>query len=166
AESEGGSYGGICDIFPFTPRRAEDIAEGALESLNEICGIEGLRQVFILPRAARTTGLGEQKVISPGSVLGIGTRAVGLWTEKPEPGVKVAIPLERLSAIEDVTILLYGRLSFLSFGGRLTIRYNTLARFALEPALLDLRKRLGGSPQPLPREDERSPVLPIKWECL
>src|SRR5208283_2286230 len=35
AESEGGSYGGICDIFPFTPRRAEDIAEGALESLNE-----------------------------------------------------------------------------------------------------------------------------------
>ena len=166
-ESEDGScHRGICDIFPSTPRRTEDIAEGALKSLNEICGIEGLRQIFMIPWAVRSTGFGEQKVISPGSVLGIGTRAIGLWTEKPEPGVKIAIPLERLSAIEDVTILLYSRLSFLSFDGRLTIRYNTLARFALEPALQDLRKRLAGPPQPLPRENEKSPQLPIKWECL
>ena len=166
-ENEGGSsHRGICDIFPFTPRRTEDIAEGALKSLTEACGIEGLRQVFMIPWATRATGFGEQMVISPGSVLGIGTRAVGLWTGKPEPGVKIVIPLERLSAIEDVTILLYSRLSFLSFGDRLTIRYNTLARFALEPALLELRKQLAGSPQPLPREDGESPELPIKWESL
>ena len=43
-------------------------------------------------------------------------------------GREGAIPLERLSAIEDVTILLYGRLSFISPSERLTIRYNTLAR--------------------------------------
>jgi hypothetical protein len=166
-ESEGGSYHrGACDIFPFTPRRPEDIAEGARESLNEICGIEALRQIFVIPGAVRKTGFGEQKVISPEGVLGIGTRAVGLWTAKPEPGVKIAIPLERLSALEDVTVLLYGRLSFLSLGGRLTIRYNTLARFALEPALLELRKRLAGSPQPLPCADECSLHVPIKWECL
>jgi len=65
-----------------------------------------------------------------------------------------------------MTILLYGRLSFLSFGGRLTIRYNTLARFALEPALRELRKRLAGPPQPLPCGDEGSLRLPVKWECL
>jgi hypothetical protein len=153
-------------VFPRSPRGAEDIAEGALESLTQICGLEGLHQVFMIPQAARATGYGDQKVISPPTVLGIGTRAVGLWTERPEPGVKIAIPLERLSAIEDVTILLYGRLSFVSLGGRLTIRYNTLARCALEPALLELRRRLAGSPQPLPREDESSPALPIKWESL
>jgi hypothetical protein len=166
-ESEGGSYHrGTCDVFPSTPRRAEDVAAGALEALNEVCGIEALRQVFMIPWSARSTGGGDQKVISPGSVLGIGTRAVGLWTEKPEPGVKIAIPLERLSAIEDITILLYSRLSFLSFGERLTIRYNTLARYALEPALLELRERLAGSPQPLPPEEEGCPELPIKWESL
>ncbi len=167
AESEAGSYHrGVCDIFPFTPRRREDVADGALESLRDVCGIEGLRQVFIIPWVVRKTGFGEQKVISPESVLGIGTRAVGLWTAKPEPGVKIAIALERLSAMEDVTILLYGRLSFLSFGQRLTIRYNTLARFALEPALLELRKSLAGAPQALPCREEGSPKLPIKWELL
>jgi hypothetical protein len=105
-------------------------------------------------------------VISPRSVLGIGARAIGLWTEEPEPGVKVAIPLERLSAIEDITILLYGRLSFISFDDRLTIRYNTLARFALEPALHELRRRLAGSPQPLPPDAEECPELPAKWKSL
>ena len=165
-EPEEGSFPrGTCDVFPSSPRRIEDVAEGALKALNEICGIEELRQVFMIPWAVRSMGLGEQKVISPGSVLGIGTRAVALWTGKPEPGVKIAIPLERLSAIEDVTILLYSRLTFLSLGCQLPIRFNTLARFALEPALLELRQRLAGVPQPLPIE-ETPPDLPIKWVSL
>ena len=163
--AEGSFARGSCDVFPFSPRRTEDVADGALKALNEICGIEELRQVFVIPWAVRTTGQGDQKVISPGSVLCIGTRAIALWTEEPEPGVKIAIPLERLSAIEDVVILLYSRLTFLSPACHLTIRYNTLARFALEPALLELRGRLAGSPQPLPIE-EAKPDLPIKWECL
>jgi hypothetical protein len=166
-EGEGGSYfRGACDIFPYVPRRSEDIPEGALDSLSEVCGFEGLRQIFVIPWAARSTGFGDQKVISPRSVLGIGARAIALWTEEPSPGVKVAIPLERLSAIEDITILLYGRLSFISFGDRLTIRYNTLARFALEPALHELRKRLAGSPQPLPPDATECPELPAKWKSL
>jgi hypothetical protein len=165
--SEGASYlRGACDVFPYVPRQAEDVPEGALETLGDVCGFEGLGQVFIIPWAARSTGLGDQRVISPASVLGIGARAVGLWTEKPEPGVKVAIPLERISAIEDITILLYGRLSFISLGDRLTIRYNTLARFALEPALRELRKRLAGPPQPLPADAGECPELPAKWEGL
>jgi len=165
-EGEGSSYNrGIYDIFPRTPRRAEDVPEGAFESLNASCSLEGLRQVFVIPRAVRSTGCGDQKVISPGSVLGVGTRAVGLWTEKPGRGVKVLIPLDRLAAIEDLTILLYGRLSFLSFAEKLTIRYNTLARSNLRPALLELRERLAGSPLPLPLEEEVA-ELPIKWKRL
>ncbi len=119
----------------------------------------------MIPRSARLTGCGEEKVISPHSVLGIGTRAVGLWTGEPGPGVKVVIPMERLSAIEDVTILLYGRLSFISASGRLTIRYNTLARSGLEPALLELRQRLAGPPGTLPIEDSVAQELPDEVEA-
>jgi len=167
SESEDGSYfRGVCDVFPYVPRRAEDLPSGALDALIECCSLEGLRQVFMIPRAARLAGCGDQKVICPRSVLGIGTRAVGLWTEEPEPGVKVVISLERLSAIEDVTILLYGRLSFISPSERLTIRYNTLARSGLGPALLELRQRLAGPPEVLPREDPGVRELPVKWKRL
>jgi hypothetical protein len=161
-EKEGGSYfRANRGSYPFTPRRAEDIPRGALESLREICRVEGLHQVFIIPRAVR--GLGAQKLISPNSVLAIGARAVGLWTEKPEPGVKVSILLDEVAAIEDITILLYGRLSFLPFGDRLTIRYNTVARPELEPSLLELRKRLAGPAQRVPQENESMGELPCKW---
>ena len=106
-------------------------------------------------------------MLSPLCVLGVGTRAVGLWTEEPERGIKVLIPLDRIGSIEDVTILLYGRLSFCSFTERLTIRYNTLARSILRPALLSLRERLAGPPLPLPEPaGSRRPDLPIKWTRL
>jgi hypothetical protein len=167
SESEGGSFfRGVCDVFPCVPRRAEDIAGGALDALIECCSLEGLRQVFMIPRSARLTGCGDEKVISPHGVLGIGTRAVGLWTGEPGPGVKAVIPIERLAAIEDVTILLYGRLSFISASGRLTIRYNTLARSGLEPALLELRQRLAGPPETLPIELSVAQELPVKWKRL
>jgi len=165
AEEEGGAgQRGIYDVFPRLARREEDVPPGALEGLNAGCSLSALRQVFLIPMAVRSTG--HEKVVSPASVLGIGNRAVGLWTEKPRAGVKVLIPLERLSAIEDVTILLYGRLSFFSFGDRLTIRYNTLARSSLRPVLLELRQRLAGAPLPLPQEQESAAELPIKWRRL
>jgi hypothetical protein len=105
-------------------------------------------------------------VISPNSVLAIGARAVGLWTEKPQPGIKITIPLEEVAAIEDLTILLYGRLSFVPFGQQLTIRYNTVARNALEPALFELRKRVAGPALEIPEEDHGATVLPFKWHNL
>jgi hypothetical protein len=135
-----------------------------MESLRDHCETEGLSQLVIFPRAVRSTGWRDQKVISPFSVLAVGSRAVGLWADEPEPGVKAIIPLERIAAIEDVTILLYGRLSFISFGIRLTVRYNTLARSGLLPALLRLRRILAGFPRPIPPEDKGEAELPFKWK--
>ncbi|MGA2642555.1 MAG: hypothetical protein ABSG21_16825 [Spirochaetia bacterium] len=135
-----------------------------MDSLSEICGIGDLHQVFIIPWAVRSTGFRNQRVISPNSVLTLGARAVGLWTEKPQPGIKVLIPLEHMAAIEDVTILLYGRLSFLPFGDRLTIRYNTVCREALEPALLALRNRLAGPAQEIPPAENEVAELSFKWQ--
>jgi hypothetical protein len=166
-EGEGGSYyRGIYDVFPRLPRCEEEVPPGALQALDSTCGLAGLHQLLLIPMAVRATGHGEQKVISPASVLGLGTRAVGLWTEKPQAGVKVLIPLDRISAIEDVTILLYGRLSFFSFTERLTIRYNTLARSSLRQVLLELRQRLAGPPLPLPLEEAGAAELPIKWRRI
>lgn len=166
-EAEGGSYfRAERASHPYTPRRAEDIPAGALESVEEVCGIRDLSQIFIIPQAVRSIGWLSQKVISPNSVLAIGDRAVGLWTEKPQPGVKLLIHLERVAAIEDITILLYGRLSFVPFGDRLTIRYNTVARQEMEPALLALRKRLAGSAQQMPPQEYADGELPFKWKVL
>jgi len=166
-EAEGGSYfRSERASHPYTPRRLEDVPAGALESLEEECGVRALNQIFVIPLAVRSIrGLG-QKVISPNSVLALGNRAVGLWTEKPQAGVKLTIPLERVAAIEDVTILLYGRLSFVPFGDRLTIRYNTVARQEMEPALLALRERLAGSAYPLPPTEHDAAELPFKWHVL
>jgi hypothetical protein len=68
--------------------------------------------------------------------------------------------------MKDVTILLYGRLSFYSTAQRLRIRYNTVTRIGLEPALLELRRRLTGPAQRTPRDDLGAPALPFKWDRL
>jgi hypothetical protein len=165
--SEGGSYfRERRGSYPVTPRRAEDVPAGAMESLAETCGVEDLHQVFIIPLAVRSTGVRGRNVISPRSVLALGSRAVGLWTEKPQPGVRVVITLDELAAVEDRTILLYGRLSFLSPGQSLRIRYNMVARGGLERALLELRRRLTGPARPIPQESLGTPPLPFKWKVL
>jgi len=167
AEAESrGFYRGIYEIFPRAPRREEDVPAMARAALGECCRVTSFRQFFLVPGAVRSTGVAEQKVISPDSVLALGTSAVALWTATPDPGVKVLIPLSRLAAVEDATVLLYSRLRLVSFEETLTVRYNTLARPGLRPALLDLRERLCGAPQPLPLEEPAAAHLPLKWRRL
>jgi len=166
-ETEGGSYfRAERTSYPRTPRRVEDIPAGAKESLEETCGFLSLEQLFVIPFAVRSIGWRGNKVISPSSVLALGDQAVGLWTEKPTAGVKLTIPLDRVAAIEDVTVLLYGRLSFVPFGDWLTIRYNTVARRDMEPSLLELRKRLAGAAEPLPPAEQTAFGLPFKWKVI
>jgi len=151
---------------PFTPRRFQDLPDGSWEALADPCGIDDLHQVLVIPWAVRPVGLGRREVISPNSVLAVGTRAVGLWTEKPEPGTKVIIPVEQVAALEDVIILLYGKLSFIPFSQRLTIRYNTVCRRGFEPALVELRKRLAGTPRHLAKVDVPASNLSYKWKNI
>jgi hypothetical protein len=144
------------------PRSREEIPGGAVEGLWDACGLEGPGQAFILPFAVRSTGTRGVLVMTPASVLMIGPRAVGLWTEGASPGVKAVIPVGDLAAIEDVTVLLYGRLSFLAAGRRITIRYNTVGRSMLEPALLSLRRLMAGPAREVPREGDEA-ALSFKW---
>ena len=49
---------GLYDVFPHTPRRAEDLPKGALETLNRGCSLEGLEQLFVISAAVRSIGWG------------------------------------------------------------------------------------------------------------
>jgi hypothetical protein len=166
-ELDGGFYfRGNYAAHPYVPRKPDELPRGALESLEGPCGVEDLSQILIIPSSVRLIGLGNRKVITPLEVLAVGARAVGLWTATPQPGPKAIIPLADLAAVEDVHILLYGRLSFLSPDQRLTIRYNTVCRRVLEPPLQALRKRLAGPGRGLLQRCTEPPELPFKWSFL
>jgi hypothetical protein len=174
-EREGGFYyRGYYAGHPSVPRKPDDVPAGAFESLRDACSVSEIGQLLVVPSCVRLIGQGSRKVITPQQVLGIGARAVGLWTEKPAPGLKISIPRETLCAIEDVHILLYGKLSFISSAQRMTIRYNTVCRRVLEPLLSSLRKTLAGPGLTLPSracaEAEggvANPAgIPYKWNFL
>lgn len=174
-EREGGFYyRGYYAGHPSVPSTPDDLPAGSFESLRQACSVTDLGQLLVIPSCVRLIGQGSRKVITPQQVLGIGAQAVGLWAEKPEPGLKVSIPLDSLCAIDDVHILLYGKLSFISSTRRLTIRYNTVCRRVLEPILSALRKTLAGPGLPVPsracpdQEDGASApaVIPFKWNFL
>lgn len=148
--------------YPFVPLKTEEVPAGAWDTLREACGVESLEQIFVVPASVRDTGWRSPKVITPTEVLAIGSRAVGLWTGAPDPGVKLVIGLPEVASIEDVQILLYGRLSFLSAKTRLTIRYNTVSRHLLDPSLIALRKSLAGSRCRVPPQEDGA-ALPYKW---
>jgi len=167
SEQDGGFYfRGNYAGHPCVPRNLEQMPVGAFDSLEGPCGVEELRQILIIPSSVRATGLGNQKVITPLQVLAVGARAVGLWAAKPEPGTKVIVTLKDLAAIEDVQILLYGRLSFLARDQRLTIRYNTVCRRVLEPPLHTLRRRIAAPGCAPPQPSGKAPPLPFKWNFL
>ena len=166
-EREGGFYfRGIYAGHPYIPRTQEDLPAGAWETLGDKCGVKTLRQLLVIPPSVRSTGLGSGKVITPLEILALGSRAVGLWTEKPEPGLRVTISLDELAGVEDVQILLYGRLSFLSSARRVTIRYNLVCRRMMEPTLLELRKKVAGPGLKVPCEPPQSIEIPFKWNFL
>jgi len=87
---------------PSVPKKPGDLPAGAFESLQDTCGVKELGHTLIIPSCVRATARGNRRVITPLQVLAVGDIAVGLWAEKPQPGVKVCIALDKLSAIEDV----------------------------------------------------------------
>jgi hypothetical protein len=149
---------------PYRPSRWQDVPVGAVDALDAASGARRLEQFFVIPAGCRPTGLRRARhVATPTQVLALGDDAIALWVDSAQPpAVRARIALEALAAIDDRQVLLDGRLSFLSAEGQLTIRYNTVARAQLEPAITTLRAVVAGEPSPLPAHaapDE----LPLKW---
>jgi hypothetical protein len=126
-----------------------------------------LEQFFVIPTGCRRTGSRRTRhITTPTQVLGLGDDAIALWVDAPpRPGVRVIIALDMLAAIDDVEFLLDGRLSFLSADDRLTVRYNTVGRSSVEPAIGAVRAAVAGDPSPLPGQPVTA-ELPVKWRNI
>ena len=174
---------------PYRPLREADVPASALTALGTDCGAGDLRQLLVIPASVRPISAGRRWrwVSTPTQVLGLGTRAVGLWVARSHEGgpaevprggaagappsmadqvgeIRETIPLRDLAFVEDARILLSGRLAFVAQGRALRVRYSTVARYDLRPALDDVRVALAG--EPLAVGEPAVPPLPVKWQIL
>ncbi|MGA3056804.1 MAG: hypothetical protein ABSE70_02015 [Candidatus Limnocylindrales bacterium] len=145
----------------------------ALAALGSDCGPLPLDSLFVVPRTTRLIGP-RQCVLTPAKVLAFGDGAVGLWIDDG-PGRVIAIPIDRLMAIDDRQILLHGRLRLIAVEGDLVVRYNTTERADLRDNLAWLRRRVATTSVPtgsgflwLSRRGEQNDPqrLPFKWRFL
>ena len=150
---------------PFRPPSWEDLPDGSGDALDQACGLERLDQLFVIPACSRWIG-GNICVWTPTQVLAFGTRAMALWVDVERgPKIPVEIPKDELWAVGNTRILLYSRLVFYGRTQQLRIRYNTVARPQLEPALASLRREIAGPYLAVPPQP-KALDLPFKWSVI
>jgi hypothetical protein len=159
---------------PFTPTRLDDIPERSLAALEPICGRLPLDRLFVLPAATRLVDP-VSCVVTPVMVLAFGDEQIGLWVDAGAVGRTLTTPVDRLLAIDDRLILLYGRLRFIAPDGPLVVRYSTVSRGSVGGNVERLRRTMTtrayavrpafvwNAPGAAPPDPWR---LPVKWRRL
>jgi hypothetical protein len=109
-----------------------------LAALEEACGPLPFERLFVVPRTTRLVSR-SQCLVTPTKVLGFGVRTVALWVDDGPGGRVMSIPIDRLLAVDDRTILLHGRLRLLAADSQLFVRYNTVSRKHVQENLCELR---------------------------
>jgi hypothetical protein len=156
---------------PFRPTRLADIPAPALAAVEGVCGPVQLSRVFVVPRTTRLVD-SSRCVITPTKVLGFGEEVVAVWIDDGPEGRVMSMPTEQLDAVDDRTILLYGRLRLIASDAQLVVHYNTVARDDLRDDLCRLRSQMATRELPVspgflwldpsnPRPDRAG--LPHKW---
>ncbi len=144
------------------------------EALEAVCGPLTLERLYVVPRTTRLVTR-RQCVITPAEVLAFGAWIVALWVDDGPDGRVLSIPVDRLIAVDDRVILLYGRLRLVAADTQLVVRYNTVSRRDLQENLCDLRGRMATKQLPiesgfvwLDRRNERMgrQDLPHKWRVV
>jgi hypothetical protein len=151
---------------PYVPARWTDVPSGAFEALESACGAWRLDQLFVVPTAARSVvDDPEAWITTPAQVVGLAEERVAHWIDAdPQPHIAAALALDELAAIDHAQIGPYMRLTLLAHDRRLTVRYDTVARHELDPALCALRAAATGCPLPVPDEPELD--LSHEWAHL
>jgi hypothetical protein len=156
--------------FPYRPRRAEDVPEGALAELKAAVRAGDIQDLLVVPCQARPAhgGRSGRQLLTPVTVLGAGPGGVALWVGAPaRPGVRVVVPAEQVAAVETMHILLYARLTILAADARLSLRYNAVAAHDVQPLIRALRHRIARTSRgALPRNRVPAAELPYKWRRL
>jgi hypothetical protein len=149
----------------YRPDDPGEIPPGAFDALADACGVRRADQVFVLPTTIRPTDdLGRRMVRSPRAVLGVGDGALGYWVEESRGGtVRAVVTTDELAVLEESRVLLYTRLRFSSATADLTVRLSTVAMPDLRPTLAALRRRVAGSPMPVPERRDDARIAP-KWQ--
>jgi hypothetical protein len=159
---------------PFKPTRADEVPSRSLSGLESPCGRVPLERLFVLPAATRLVNP-TSCVVTPGMVLAFGDRALGLWIDDGPAGRTLSVPIDRLLAVEDRLILLYGRLRFVAGDRQIVVRYNTVAREYIGDNVESLRRRVARTAFPVepafvwkaPHGAGTRPAdLPFKWRIV
>jgi hypothetical protein len=159
---------------PFRPTRSTEVADAAQAGLSAACGDLALDQFYVIPRTTRLINKVDC-VITPAKVLAFGSEKVGMWVDDGPDGRVSAIPIEDLLAVDDRTILLYGRLRLIALENQIVVRYNTVSRTEAQENLGRLRARMAIGPEPVEPafvwvdgvDDARSAAqLPHKWRVV
>ena len=154
---------------PFVPFSSTEVPEGAFEDLTNACGVTELRRLFVIPRNVRRAWVDSHPahVFTPTHVLGIGEEGIGLWVSRPTPHVESVIRYEEIVCIEQIHILLYGRLTLETKNGKLTVRYNTVAEQELEGLVEFVRRKVASDELEVPAgEGPDEMELPFKWDLI
>lgn|GEM_PF-1361674 len=158
---------------PFRPSRPDDVPPSARAALEVHCGPLPLERLFVVPKTTRLVSP-KQCVITPARVLGFGAKDVALWVDDCPGGRVMSIPIDRLIAVDNRSILLYGRLRLLAAGAQLVVRYNSLYRDELQENLRDLRSQMARKEFAVesrfqwldPRNEQMTQSdLPFRWQA-
>jgi len=159
---------------PFRPSRLQEVPAPALAALEAVCGSLQVDHLYVIPATTRPTRPGES-VLTPARVLGFGETTVAMWVDDESGGHVQSAPIDRLIAIDDREILLYGRLRLLATDTVLTVRYSTVSREELQENLCVLRRGMASERMAiesgflwLEPGDRRRPQaeLPHKWRVV
>ncbi len=126
---------------PFRPSRTQDVPAQALAALEPVCGPLALARLFVVPRTTRLVDP-THCVVTPAKVVGFGETVVAVWVDDGPEGRVLSLAIDRVAAVEDRTILLYGRLRLIAADAHLAIRYSTVSRDDLVPNVCRLRRRM------------------------
>jgi hypothetical protein len=150
------------------------VPPSARSALEVDCGPLPLERLFIVPKTTRLVSP-RHCVITPARVLGFGVKDVALWVDDCPGGRVSSIPIDRLIAVDDRSILLYGRVRLLAANAQLVVRYNSVYRDDLQENLRDLRGQLARKDFPVesgflwldPRSEQmRQSDLPFRWQAV
>jgi hypothetical protein len=139
-------------------RRAQWPADPALlpdeayQDLSVTVGRLGMEDVLAIPPAARLVDrLRYRSLYVPLQVAAIGDRAVGLWVRAlPTPGVRVQVPVSRISAIETLADGPQRLLVVTGEASSLAVRYTSDDDASVDAWARRIRMRAAGDPSPVP----------------
>ena len=119
---------------PFRPTRLADVPAPAMSALESACGPLPLERLYVVPRTTRLV-TSSSSVITPAKVIGFGDRTVGVWVDDGPEGRLLSIPTEQILAVDDRTILLYGRLRLVAaeFAAGRPLQHRRAVRDRAEP---------------------------------